>query len=167
MNLYMKQKVFSWGDKFNIYDETGGEVYFVRGEVFSLGKKLHIEDLNGRELAFIQQKLISFLPKYYILRNSNQVAEVVKKFTIFKHKYIVNGLDWTVEGNFTGHEFSIKALDGRELASVHKKWLSWGDTYEISIALGEDAVNVLAVVLVIDACIEAENNAAQSASSSD
>ena len=41
MKLYMKQKVFSWTDKFNIVDEQGNERYYVEGELFSWGKKLH------------------------------------------------------------------------------------------------------------------------------
>lgn len=56
MNLCMKQKVFSWGDRFTVWDENGNDRYYVRGEVFSLGKKLHLTDTAGAEVAFIQQK---------------------------------------------------------------------------------------------------------------
>ena len=59
MKLYIKQKVFSWGAKFNITDENGEERYRVEGEVFTLGKKLHVYDMSGEEVAFIQQKLLS------------------------------------------------------------------------------------------------------------
>ena len=92
MNLYMKQRVFSWGDKFSIYDAQGNERYHVEGEIFTLGKKLHLYDLLGNELTFIQQKVMAFLPKYYIFRNGAQIAEVVKEFTFFKQEYTVNGL---------------------------------------------------------------------------
>ena len=44
MKFYIKQKVFSWGDKFSIYDANGNERYLVQGEVFSFGKKLHLLD---------------------------------------------------------------------------------------------------------------------------
>lgn len=37
MNLYMKQRIFSWGDKFSIYDAAGNECYYVEGEVFTFG----------------------------------------------------------------------------------------------------------------------------------
>jgi uncharacterized protein YxjI len=165
MNMYMKQKVFSWGDKFNIYDAEGGELYSVWGEVFSLGKKLHIEDMYGRELAYIRQKLVTFLPKFFISRDEHQVAEVVKKFTFLRHKYEIRGLEWVAEGNFWSHEFQIRSMDGHIVAEISKKWISWGDSYEISVTQGEDAVNVLAVVLVIDACIQMENDAASSSAS--
>ena len=63
MKLYIKQKVFSWGAKFRIYDEYENDKYSVEGEVFTFGKKLHLYGLNGNELAYIHQKVWSFLPE--------------------------------------------------------------------------------------------------------
>lgn len=157
MNLYIKQRVFSWGDRFSIYDENGNERFHVEGEIFTLGKKLHLYDTVGNELAFIQQKVMSFLPKYYILRNNSQIAEIVKEFTFFKQEYSVNGLGWQVHGDFWAHEYEITS-SGRLIASVSKEWLTWGDTYQIHLANDADTVNALAVVLVIDACIAAQQN---------
>lgn len=157
MNLYIKQRVFSWGDKFSIYDENGNERFHVEGEIFTLGKKLHLYDTVGNELAFIQQKVMSFLPKYYILRNNSPIAEIVKEFTFFKQEYSVNGLGWQVHGDFWAHEYEITS-SGRLIASVSKEWLTWGDTYQIHLTNDTDTVNALAVVLVIDACIAAQQN---------
>ena len=61
MKLYMKQKVFSWADKFYIRDESGQYRYYIEGEIFTFGKKLHLYDQNGMERAFIWQKILSFL----------------------------------------------------------------------------------------------------------
>ena len=33
MKLYIKEKVFSWGDKFTVKDELGNDKYVVEGEV--------------------------------------------------------------------------------------------------------------------------------------
>ena len=60
MELYIKQRVFTWGDRFSVYDALEREQFYVEGEVFSFGKKLHLYDLNGQELAYIQQKVWSF-----------------------------------------------------------------------------------------------------------
>ena len=157
MKLYIKQHVFTWGDKFSIYDEAGNEKYRVEGEVFTLGKKLHLYDLQGIELAFIEQEIFTFLPKYHISRNGMQIAEVMKEFTFFKHEYTVNGLGWNVHGDFWDHEYEI-ADNGRTVASVSKEWMTWGDSYEIRFGAEVDEIAALAVVLVIDACIAAQNN---------
>ncbi len=157
MNLYLKQKVFSWGDKFTVYDEYGNALNYVQGEVFTLGKKLHILDLNGNEICYIYQKLLSWLPKYFISKNGSDIAEVKKEFTFFHQEYTVNGFGWNVTGDFFAHEYSITSQFG-SVASISKKWFSWGDTYEIQISNDFNPIDVLAVVLVIDACIEQQQN---------
>ena len=154
MKLYLKQKVFSIGDKFYVYDENGEEKYRVEGEIFSFGKKLHVYDTNDREVAYIRQKVMAFLPRYYIERDGVEVAQIVKQFTFFYQKYEIRGLSWEIEGDFFDHEYEIKEGD-RSVVTVSKQWLSWGDTYEIHIAPGVDVVNALSAALVIDACIDA------------
>ena len=42
MKLYIKQRIFTWGDKFSIYDENGNEKYYVEGEILTFGKKLDL-----------------------------------------------------------------------------------------------------------------------------
>ena len=159
MKLYIKQKVFSWGDKFRIYDEYENDKYYVQGEVFSLGKKLHLYNQSGNELAYIHQKLLSFLPKYFISRNGTDVAQVIKEFTFFRQEYTVDGLGWNVKGDFLAHEYTISAPN-RPIASISKRWFSWGDTYEIDIFDNADEIMALCVVLIIDAVIASSNNGA-------
>lgn len=161
MQLYIRQKIFSWGDKFSIYDQNGNEKYYVEGEVLTFGKKLHLYNLAGFELAYIEQQLLTFLPKYLIYRGDNEFAEVVKEFTFFHPEYTVNipsqNAEWTVNGDFFDHDYEVKDGD-RVIASVAKEWFTLGDAYEISIDDSADEVAALAVVLVIDACIEAQRN---------
>jgi len=161
MTLYIQQKIFTWGDKFSIYDAEGNEKYYVEGEILTFGKKLHLYDLAGNELAYIEQQLLTFLPKYLIYRNGEEFAEVVKEFTFFHPEYTVNGIDtnlqWTVHGDFFDHDYEVADGD-RVIASVSKEWFTLGDAYEIVIGSGADVIAALAVVLVIDACIEAQRN---------
>lgn len=158
MNLCMKQKVFSWGDRFTVWDENGNDRYYVRGEVFSLGKKLHLTDTAGAEVAFIQQKAFSFKPRFYVYMNGALRAEIVKDFTFFTQRYRVEGMDWEVNGNLGAHDYEISGARGT-VASIHKQWFTWGDCYEICISENENEQLVLAVVLAIDA-VMAQSNAA-------
>lgn len=154
MKLYLKQKVFSWKDKTNVFDESGNTVYHAESEILSLGKKLHLMNESGEEVSFIHQKVLSFLPKYFIGINGEDVAEVTKKMTFMKPKYVVEGPGWTVTGNFFSHDYVIEK-NGTEIASVSKQWMTWGDSFEIDVINSSDAVMVLSVVLVIDACMDA------------
>ncbi len=163
MRLYMKQKVFSFKDRFTIKDESGEDRYFVVGKLISLGKQLSIQDAEQNELAFVRQKVLSFLPKFQVEVNGDIVAEIVKKFTFLKPKYEVVGLDWTIEGDFFSHNYSIIEND-KIIVSIHKKWMSWGDSFEIDIHTQGNEVLTLAVVLAIDAVIDAQSSASSSVS---
>ena len=157
MNFYMKQRVFSWRDKFHICDEDGNEKYYVEGAMFSIGKRLTMFDAAGNEVAEIRQKVLTFLPKYHVQLASGTTLEIKKRFTLFRPKYGVEPLGWTVQGDFFDHDYEI--LKGESLmATVAKRWLSWGDAYEISVSPAADEVSALATVLVIDACLEQQSN---------
>ena len=157
MKLYIKEKVFSWGDKFTVKDAYGEDKYIVEGEVFSWGKKLHVYDRSGREVAFIKQEVWSFLPRFYVFCADRQVAEIKKEFTFLFPRYTIEGLGWEIDGSFMAHDYQI-SKNGHNIVTISKEWMTWGDSYELDIADGVNEVTALAVVLAIDAVIESQNN---------
>lgn len=155
MRYIMKQKLFSFGDKFAIRNEKDENVFFVNGEVFSLGHKLSFEDAQGNELLFISQKLLSFGPTYELYRGDEHVATIQKElFTFFKCTFDIHideKGDLSAEGDLSDHEYTFNR-DGEAIAQVSKQWFSWADTYGVEIADGEDPLLILASTVVIDMC---------------
>ena len=158
MKLYIKEKVFSWGDKFTVKDEYGNDKYFVQGEVFSWGKKLHVYDSVDREVAFIKQEVWSLLPRFYVFCEDEQIAEIKKEFTFLFPKYSIQGLGWEIEGKLMAHDYEI-IKNGKSIVTISKEWMTWGDSYELNIANPEDEIVALAVVLTIDCVMEASSSA--------
>ncbi len=154
MKLYIKEKVFTWGDKFTVKDEYGSDKYYVEGEVFTWGKKLHVYDMTGYEVAFIKQEVWSVLPCYYVFCGDEQVAEIKKEFSFLFPRYSIEGLGWEIEGKFMAHEYEIQK-NGNTIVSIQKEWMTWGDSYELDIADPKDEIVALAVVLTIDCVTEA------------
>lgn len=163
MKLYIKEKVFSWGDKFTIKDAYGEDKYIVEGEVFTFGKKLHVYDKHGREVAFIKQEVWSFLPRYYVFCGDRQIAEIKKEFTFLFPRYTIEGLGWEIDGSFMAHDYQITKR-GRKIVTISKEWMTWGDSYELDIADPADELVALAVVIAIDCVTETASAAASSAS---
>lgn len=161
MRLYIKQKVFSFRDKFNIYDENGNVRYTATGEILTLGKKLHITDSTGGEVMFIRQRLLTLLPKYEIILGGCDAVEISKKFTVFRHEYAIEQWGISIRGDFFAHEYEV-IRNGNEIAHLSKAWLTWGDTYAIDIADPRDELMALAAILVVDCCMEVQNNAKHS-----
>ena len=163
MKLYIKENVFSWGDKFTVKDAYGEDKYIVEGEVFTFGKKLHVYDRSGREVAFIKQEVWSFLPRYYVFCGDRQIAEIKKEFTFLFPRYTIEGLGWEIDGSFMAHDYQITKRD-RKIVTISKEWMTWGDSYELDIADPADELVALAVVIAIDCVTEASSAAASSAS---
>ena len=163
MKHYIKEKVFSWGDKYTVKDAYGEDKYIVEGEVFTFGKKLHVYDRSGREVAFIKQEVWSFLPRYYVFCGDRQIAEIKKEFTFLFPRYTIEGLGWEIDGSFMAHDYQITKRD-RKIVTISKEWMTWGDSYELDIADPADELVALAVVIAIDCVTETASAAASSAS---
>lgn len=159
MKLYMKQKVFSWKDKFTIKDEYENDRYYVEGEFLSLGKRLHVYDTQHNEVALIRQKLLSFLQRYFVEIDGREVCQVVRELTLLRPRYTLEGLDWQVHGDFWAHEYSLYDGD-REVMALSKHWFSWGDSYELDIADEKDTLLCLCVALAVDAALQSQEAAA-------
>ena len=164
MKLYMKQKIFSFRDKFTITDDLGNVRYLVEGQLISLGKKLHIYDPNGQELAEVRQKLLTLLPKFCILIGGQQVGEIKKRFTVLNPQYTIEGMGWLIQGSFLEHDYSI-TQGSTTVARIHKVWMSWGDSFEIDIPDPRDELMAIAAVLAIDVVMDAQNTASSAAAS--
>ena len=157
MRLYMKEKVFSWNERFTVKDENGWDKYFVEGEFLTLGKKLHLLNAHGDEVAFIRQQLFTLMPRYTVEIGGREVAEIRKEFTLFFQRYVIDGLGWEIEGSVWEHAYEIRK-NGRLIAAISKEWFTWGDSYMLDILNPADELVALAVVLTIDCVAEASRN---------
>lgn len=160
MNLYMKQKVFALKDKFDVYDAEESTLYRIEGKMISAHAKHYVYDPLGNQVAFIHQKILSLMPKFFIELADGATHEVKSKFKLAHEKAVIEDLGIEIEGSFLQHDYTI-TQNGQEIATVHQKWLSWGDTYELSINEGADEVLVLSLVLCFDILHQQED--AQSA----
>ena len=159
--LFIKQQVFSFRDRFYVKDETGADVYYVEGEVLSLGKKLRVYDKSDQEVLYIEQKLWRFLPEFDLYAHGNSVATVKKDFTFFKNNYQILGQNWSIDWSVMAHEYVIRDSGNRVIADISKKWLSWGDSYEIVIYNDEQVDILLGIVIAID-CVISQSRASNS-----
>ena len=66
MKLLIKQRVFSWTDSYDIYDENGNAKYCVKAEFLSIGHRLHVYDATGQEIGLIKEKVFTLLPVFEI-----------------------------------------------------------------------------------------------------
>ena len=138
MKLLVKQRVFSWTDSYDVYDENENAKYFVKAEFLSLGHRLHVYDMAGNELGLIKEKVMSLLP-------------------VFRPKYDVEFNGWHVEGDFMGWNYDIYEACS-PVVHITKELLHWGDTYVLDFANPADELMGLLLVITIDAANCIQNN---------
>ncbi|MHC5269398.1 LURP-one-related/scramblase family protein [Enterococcus sp. LJL98] len=161
--LYIKQKVFSLGEKFTVYDHRERPQYFVEGSFFQIPKSFTIYNQNQVEIAQITKKVFSWLPKFYVDIRHNPQIIIEKELTFFKAKYQISAEDITVEGDWWDMDFSIQRR-GQTIARIQKKWFTWGDTYEVEVRDESLEEVIVSLVIAID-CVKNDQSASNSASS--
>lgn len=149
MKLRFRQRVFSWLDSYDIYDENGNVYFRVEGQL-AFSHSFNIYDKNGKLVGKLKQAIISLLPAFYIYdKNEKEIGYIQKKFSLFMPRFTVNVKNWEVDGDPFGWDYTIKEC-GKSIATVTKELFNFSDTYTIQVR-EEDALEALLVVLAIDA----------------
>lgn len=154
MRLLFKQRIFSWFDSYDIYDDNGNTVFIVKGQL-SWGHRLNIYDASEQYLATVQEKVLTFLPRFelYIagVSGNRYIGNIQKEFSFFRPKFHIDVNGWYIEGDFFEWDYQVFDRNGELIATVSKELFHFSDTYIIDIARPEDALCALMLVLAIDA----------------
>ena len=143
--LYIKQKVFSVGEKFTVFGESEQPRYYVQGSFMRVPKRFTVTDGAGAPVAEITKTAFSLLPRFTVEMQGVEVATIRKELS-FKPKYFIEGAALDVSGDWWDMNFDV-SRSGQRVASIRKKWLSWGDTYEVDIF--DDALEAIIISLVV------------------
>ena len=150
MKLLFKQRVFSWFDSYDVYDEQGETAFTVQGQL-AWGHCLRISDATGRHIGTVKEVVFSLLPRFEIYAGDRRIGSIRKEFTFFKPKFTLDMNGWTIDGDWFEWDYSIRDGSGRTVATISKQLFNWSDTYVIDVANPADAIPALMVVLAIDA----------------
>ncbi len=158
-HFYIKQKVFAITDRYKVYDESQNLLYYCDSKLFSISHKMNMyRQSDSKHLFVLRRQLISLLPKYFVTSPEGaDVATVQKKIALLKHKLEITSQfgEFTMTGDIFAHDFSV-VQGGNTVVDFHKKWISFGDAYEITVYDDEKTEFLLALVLLIDDCLHDE-----------
>lgn len=150
MRLMFKQRLFSWFDSYDIYDENGEVVYTVEGQI-SWGHCLKIFDAFGREIGMVKERVLSLLPKFEMYLDGAYIGCISKEFTFLRPKYNIDCNGWHIEGDFFEWDYRILGTYGQNIATVDKQIFNFTDTYVIDVYEPQNVICALMLVLAIDA----------------
>ena len=150
MRLLFKQRLFSWFDSYDIYNESGETMYTVKGQ-FGWGHRLKVFDAFGNEIGLLEERLLTWLPKFDMYLGDQYIGCIRREFSFFRPKFNIDCNGWHIEGDFFEWDYTILNHTGQQVASVCKELFNWTDTYLIDIDDPRDSLCALMLVLAIDA----------------
>lgn len=150
MKLLFKQRLFSWFDSYDIYDENENTLFTVKGQL-AWGHCLKVFDAYGREVGTVKERIFTFLPKFEIYLGNDYFGCISREFSLFKPKYNIDFNGWHIEGDFFEWDYTIANANGNAVATISKQLFRWTDTYVIDVNHPNDALCALMFVLAIDA----------------
>ena len=150
MRLLFKQRLFSWFDSYDIFNETGETVFTVKGKM-SWGHKLHILNRRGEHIATVKQVVLTWLPKFELYEGDRYIGSIKKQFSFLKPRYEIDFNGWSISGDFWEWDYNILNSSGQIAATVSKELFNFTDTYTIDTINDNDALLALMVTLAIDA----------------
>lgn len=156
--LYIKQKVLSLSGKFTVKDEQEKDVYYVEGSFMKVPKTYSIMNPAREEVALITKKMFSFLPKFFVEVNGQEVLTIKKELSFLKPRYTIDAAGIEVHGNWWEMNFQV-LQHGEVVGQVSKEWFTWGDSYKVQILNEEMESIIIALVVAID-CVKADQAAA-------
>jgi uncharacterized protein YxjI len=122
--------LFQFPAKFVVVDTTGSELMHVKGKVFSLRRQFTFCDPAGVELGTMKKKIVKLIGEEFWVEKDG--VEFMR-----------------IYGNFTEHNYQMQ-VNGAQVATVHKKWISVRDQLGVSITGKVDHRVVIGAVIVIE-----------------
>ena len=93
------------------------------------------------------------MPTFEIYTNQGLMGTISKKFSLFSNNYDIDYMNWNIEGDIMGWNYYVEE-GASSVAQVSKKLLSFEDSYEIDITNASDVLDVIMLVIAIDAANE-------------
>lgn len=136
-----QREIFSTTADYTIYHPQGAPIAHVTEEASTakkvfrfmskmddkIGRTLHVTDPQGAPLLTIQKSFAFALPSTTVSGpNGEPIGEIKRDMAVFKSKFTLadpNGNPvGTIDGDFVGWNFTIKDVNGVELARVGKQF---------------------------------------------
>ena len=153
-DLVLTKKILSVREHYDMEDRTGTKLGEADGNLFQLPAKFVVIDASGSERMHLEWKVLSFRNQFTFYDDARAELGTIKKkiVKLIGEEYWVerDGVEYMrIYGNFTEHDYQME-VNGVQVASIHKKWVSVRDQFGISITGEVDHRFVIGAMIVIE-----------------
>jgi uncharacterized protein YxjI len=153
-DFVLKKKILSLREHYDLEDRNGTKLGEADGNLFQFPAKFTVVDTSGSELMHVEGKVLSLRTQFTFYDGAGAELGTIKKklVKLIGQEYWVerDGVEsMRIYGNFTEHDYQME-INGAQVASVHKKWVSVRDQLGVSITGEVDHRVVMGAVIVIE-----------------
>jgi uncharacterized protein YxjI len=156
--LFLKQKLFSLGDKFFVFDKYEENIYYFKGRILDIQNTIRMFNMKDEQLFYSKKKILSIMANYKIYSNDeNVIMNIDRKFG-WKPKFEIeyNNTQISIQGKWHAHDFQIFS-GNKEIAKIEKKVFKIHDTYQIDILEEKMEPLIVFLVVIIDQVLHEKN----------
>ena len=147
-SLTLHQKVVGLVESYEV--KSGNTVkYTAKKKIIAMGADFEISQ-NGQVVAIIDQKVLNAVKTFDIIINGVPCGTVKKKFPALTKDMNYDARGWKLDGDALGMSFKFTDKQGNVYATVKKKVVALGDTYDINVTNDEDELLVVALTIILD-----------------
>lgn len=153
-DFVLKKKLLSLRQHYDLEDTSGTKLGEADGNLFQFPSKFVVINTSGSELMHLEGKVLSLRDQFTFFDPAGAELGTIKKKILkpIGEEYWIekDGVEtMRIYGNFTEHDYKIE-VNGAQVASVHKKWLSMRDQLGVSITGEVDHRVIVGAVIVIE-----------------
>lgn len=151
MKLYIKNKLFSLRGSSSVKDESGNDIFIVKGALFSITRKKRVKDTNGKILYKVRNKWVNFFSHSAFVYDGSgsKIAKIKRKFGI-NNRFVVEGYrdEIAIEGDFLSWTLDVYR-NGAQIGTVRREFALL-DSFVLETDTEDDAAFMVALVIAID-----------------
>ncbi|NLC96036.1 MAG: hypothetical protein GX675_00485 [Erysipelotrichaceae bacterium] len=161
--LYFKQKIIKITDHYEVYNENQEIEYYVDQDFKFIGFSVNVTDAKRDYVFNIEKEILSIFPKFYINFRDGSNITMKSRFSMLRKKIDIESDDLSLrlEGDYFNYDFTVYNED-EAIAVIKKKFLSFSDTYELTIFDDYYTDIILAVTIGVDCIKDDERRNSQS-----
>ncbi len=149
VSLTMHQKVKLGLEQYEVFEGSTLK-YTVKKKLLAAGADFDILDAAGNKVGLVDQKVLNMVKTFDITLNGQKCGTVKKKFPAITKDMNYDARGWKLDGDAVGVNFKFTDAAKTVYATVKKKIIALGDTYEISVVNAEDELLVVALTVILD-----------------
>ena len=142
--------------KITVKDEQGRTLYWTKSSVVAIRGKTDMFDADGKPVAQLEKKPISLHEKHYVtMADGRKITLSNELFHVFKDVTNIKGLDWKLQGNVLGLNFTLFDQNGEPIAAIGQKAVSLHNRYSIDLYQPQHSELVAAIVIALQKMLTA------------